>query len=398
MTENLQQGFRLGEFVIHPLHGTATGPDGVHHVAPMAMEVLLCLAKAPGTVVTRRDLLSEVWGDPNQSAEALTRCVSELRHQLGDHRELPAYIQTLPKRGYRLVAPVSELLASDSGATAHAVRDAPASLASNSHSTATPPDGLKGFIDDLQRRKVFRVALVYLICAWLVIQVAEATFPALLIPAWAQTLVVVLTIFGFPIALILAWAFQITPEGVVADASPSYFNTLGDKRKIDYIVIATLVAVIGFLAFRQFSIEETELSPPSAEMAAGDLGSIGASVEPVASIAVLPFVNMSDDVGNEYFSDGLSEEILNSLTRLRELKVAARTSSFYFKNKDVDIPTIGLHLGVRHVLEGSVRRQGQQVRVTAQLIRADTGFHAWSETYNREVKDILASKATSRAT
>jgi DNA-binding winged helix-turn-helix (wHTH) protein len=165
MTANLQQGFRLGEFAIHPLRGTASGPDGVHHVPPMAMEVLLCLARAPGTVVTRRDLLSEVWGDPNRSDEALTHCVSELRHQLGDHREFPTYIQTLPKRGYRLVAPVSELSTSDSGATAHAARDTPASSASNSHSTETPPGGLKGFIDDLQRRKVFRVALVYLICA-----------------------------------------------------------------------------------------------------------------------------------------------------------------------------------------------------------------------------------------
>jgi TolB-like protein/DNA-binding winged helix-turn-helix (wHTH) protein/Tfp pilus assembly protein PilF len=389
MTENLQQGFRLGEFAIHPLHGTASGPDGVHHVPPMAMEVLLCLAKAPGTIVTRRDLLSEVWGDPNASDEALTRCVSELRHQLGDHRELPSYIQTLPKRGYRLVAPVNELSTGESGETANAARDGPVSPASNSSATATPYGGLQEFINDLQRRRVFRVALVYLICAWLVVQVAEATFPALLIPPWAQTLVVVLTIFGFPIALVLAWAFQITPDGVTADTSSSYFNTLGDKRKIDYIIIATLVAVIGFLAFRQFSIEGTEPSTTSDEITAGDLGSIGAPAEQVASIAVLPFVNMSDNAGNEYFSDGLSEEILNSLTRLKELKVAARTSSFYFKNKDADIPTIGLHLGVRHVLEGSVRRQGQRVRITAQLIRADTGFHVWSETYDREVENVF---------
>lgn len=385
MTENLQQGFQLGEFAIRPLHGTASGPDGVHHVPPMAMEVLLCLARAPGTVVTRHALLSEVWGDSNASDEALTHCVSDLRHQLGDHRELPAYIQTLPKRGYRLVAPVSNLSASDLATAADAPRDAPASLASNSHSAATSFGGLKGFIDDLQRRRVFRVAFVYLICAWLLVQVAEVTFPALLIPPWAQTLVVVLTIFGFPIALILAWAFQITPEGVVSDVSSPYFNTLGNKRKIDYIVIAALVAVIGFLTIRQSRIQETDLSPSSAELPAVGLGSTGAP----ASIAVLPFLNMSDDSSNEYFSDGLSEEILNSLTRLRELKVAARTSSFYFKNKDVDIPTIALHLGVRHVLEGSVRRQGQQVRVTAQLIRADTGFHVWSETYDRELKDIF---------
>jgi TolB-like protein/Flp pilus assembly protein TadD len=121
----------------------------------------------------------------------------------------------------------------------------------------------------------------------------------------------------------------------------------------------------------------------------GATSSIGAFDESVASIAVLPFVNMSGDSRNEYFSDGLSEEILNSLTRLKELKVAARTSSFYFKNKDVDIPTIATHLGVDHVLEGSVRRQGQQVRVTAQLIRADTGFHVWSENYDREIENIF---------
>jgi TolB-like protein/Flp pilus assembly protein TadD len=115
----------------------------------------------------------------------------------------------------------------------------------------------------------------------------------------------------------------------------------------------------------------------------------GADVAETESVAVLPFVNMSADSSNEYFSDGLSEEILNSLSRLKALKVAARTSSFYFKNKDVDIPTIGLHLGVRHVLEGSVRRQGQRVRVTAQLIEADTGFHVWSNTYDREVEDVF---------
>jgi TolB-like protein/Flp pilus assembly protein TadD/DNA-binding winged helix-turn-helix (wHTH) protein len=389
MAENLQQGFRLGEFVIHPLRGTASGPDGVHHVPPMAMEVLLCLAKAPGTVVTRQALLSEVWGDQSGSDEALTHCISELRHKLGDHRELPTYIQTLPKRGYRLVAAVSDLPTIDSSATARAARNASSSSTPEAQSAATSPRGIKGFVEDLQRRRVFRVALVYVICAWLIIQVSEATFPALLIPPWAQTLVVVLTIIGFPIALILAWAFQITPEGVTSDVSPSYFRTVGDRRKIDYIVIAALVAIIVFLAFRQFLNEETELSPSSPELALGDHGSIGVPVEQVESIAVLPFLNMSDDSGNEYFSDGLSEEILNSLTRLRELKVAARTSSFYFKNKDVDLPTIGLHLGVRHVLEGSVRRQGQQVRVTAQLIRADTGFHTWSETYDREVKDVF---------
>ena len=165
MTENLQRGFRLGEFVIRPLQGTASGPDGVHHVMPMAMKVLLCLARAPGTVVTRQTLLSEVWGDQGGSDEALTHCISELRHQLSDHRESPAYIQTLPKRGYRLIAPVFNLSASGTAAAAQAERDAAPSLAPGLQSNTASSGSLKRVIADLQRRRVFRVALVYVVCA-----------------------------------------------------------------------------------------------------------------------------------------------------------------------------------------------------------------------------------------
>jgi TolB-like protein/DNA-binding winged helix-turn-helix (wHTH) protein/Flp pilus assembly protein TadD len=389
MTENLERGFRLGEFVISPMQGTAIGPDGAHHVQPMAMEVLLCLARAPGTVITRRALLSEVWGDQSGSNEALTHCISELRHQLGDHRELPTYIQTLPKRGYRLIAPISDLSANDATVAGQTERAAASSRSPETQSSAASSGGLKRVIDDLQRRRVFRVAVVYAVCAWLIIQVAETVFPALLIPAWGQTLVVMLVIIGFPIALIFAWAFQITPEGVVVDTSSPRWMTATRKRGVAYVVVATLVGGIAFLAFREDSLERGEPATIASEVATGDAGGIGAGGDQTESVAVLPFLNMSHDSGNEYFSDGLSEEILNSLSRLRELKVAARTSSFYFKNKDVDIPTIGLHLGVRHVLEGSVRRQGQRVRVTAQLIEAKTGFHVWSDTYDREVGDVF---------
>ncbi|MBW2543726.1 MAG: tetratricopeptide repeat protein [Deltaproteobacteria bacterium] len=386
MLTELQQGFRLGEFVIRPMQGTASGPGGVHHVPPRAMEVLLCLAKAPGKVVTRQALLSELWDDEHRSDVSLTRCVSELRHQFGDHRELPTYIQTLPKRGYRLVAKVSDLSEPNSSVNA---RDGPTFPAFGQQVISTSPGSLGEFIEDLKRRRVFRVALIYLICAWFVVQVAEATFPALLIPLWGQTLVVVLTIIGFPIAMILAWAFQITPDGIRTDVSlRSWASTFG-KRKLDYAVIAALIAVIGFLGFLQFSAEEADQASASAQTQVSDASPVGGPDEAVDSIAVLPFVNMSGDSSYEYFSDGLSEEILNSLTRLKELKVAARTSSFYFKDKDVDIPTIAEHLGVRHVLEGSVRQQGRQIRVTAQLIRADTGFHVWSQNYDRELEGVL---------
>jgi TolB-like protein/Flp pilus assembly protein TadD/DNA-binding winged helix-turn-helix (wHTH) protein len=386
MPEDLQQGFRLGEFMIRPMQGTASGPGGVHRVPPLAMEVLLCLSKAPGTIVTRQALLSELWDGANRADESLTRCVSALRHQLGDHRELPTYIQTLPKRGYRLVAKVSDLSEVDPSAN---VRDRPTFPTLGQQFASTSPGSLGEFIQDLKRRRIFRVALIYLICAWFVVQVSEATFPALLIPLWGQTLVVAVTIIGFPIAMILAWAFQITPDGIKFDVSLRSLRTAPGKRKIDYIIIAALIAVIGSLAFLQFPTVEADqplISTPSGEGGATSSDGLDQSV---ASIAVLPFLNMSGDSDNEYFSDGLSEEILNSLTRLKELNVSARTSSFYFKNKDVDIPTIALHLGVRHVLEGSVRRQGQQIRVTAQLIRADTGFHVWSETYDREIEDIF---------
>ncbi len=389
MPEKLQQGFRLGEYLIRPMQGTATGPGGVHHVPPLAMELLLCLARAPGTVVTRQVLLSEVWGDAKGSDESLTRCVSELRHQLGDHRELPTYIQTLPKRGYRLVAAVSDVSAIDSSIATNAARDRLPSSVLGQQTPSTPPGSLGEFIDDLKRRRVFRVALIYLICAWFIVQVSEATFPALLIPLWGQTLVVALTIFGFPIAMILAWAFQITPDGIKFDVSLPSLDTIPGKRTIDYIIIATLITVIVILGIQQFSTEEVDQPSTSTPSEEGGAALIGVLDEPVYSIAVLPFLDMSGDSGNEYFGDGLSEEILNSLTRLKELKVASRTSSFSFKNKDVDIRTIASHLGVRHVLEGSVRRQGKQIRVTAQLIRADTGFHVWSESYDRELEDIF---------
>ena len=386
MPEELQQGFRLGEFVIRPMQGTATGPGGVHRVPPLAMEVLLRLAREPGTVVTRQDLLSELWDDAHPSDVSLTRCVSELRHQLGDHRELPTYIQTLPKRGYRLVASVSDLSEAASSVNA---RDGPAPRLLGPSVASSSPGSLGEFIEDLKRRRVFRVALIYLICAWFVVQVAEATFPALLIPLWGQTLVVVAVIIGFPIALILAWALQITPDGIRADLSWSSTGGITGKRSLDFAVSAVLLALVGSLAFWLSPTEDADSPAVVDQTGEGATNSVGGTEESAVSIAVLPFVNVSKDSANEYFSDGLSEEILNSLMRLKELKVASRTSSFSFKNKDADISTIAEHLGVGHVLEGSVRRQGQQIRIAAQLIRADTGFSVWSQNYDREIENIF---------
>ncbi len=250
-----------------------------------------------------------------------------------------------------------------------------------------------GFIKELKRRNVFRVAFVYGIAGWLLMQIADVMFPALTLPEWTIRFIAALLILGFPVALIFAWAFEMTPDGIKleknVDRTTSITNVTG--RKLDFTVIGLLVAALAIAVGLHFvdgddsAVDEAtsadSISPesPVTETTASD-----------RSIAVLPFVNMSPDPDNEYFSDGISEELLNLLVKVDGLTVASRTSSFRFKNKDVDIPTVAKQLNVRHVLEGSVRKSGIQVRVTAQLIDADTDKHLWSDTYDRELNDIFA--------
>ncbi len=232
------------------------------------------------------------------------------------------------------------------------------------------------FIKELKRRNVFRVAIAYAIATWLLIEVSATTFPMLRLPEWTATFVAVLLMIGFPVALIFAWAFELTPEGLKkeedVDRSQSITHVTG--RKLDFIIITVLVLALGYFAYDKFLLQ------PAPGEVVGDIG---------RSIAVLPFVNMSDDSSNEYFSEGLSEELLNLLVRVPELRVAARTSSFSYKGKDVNVTRIGEELNVTHVLEGSVRKAGKHVRITAQLIKADDGFHLWSETFDRTLEDIF---------
>jgi len=208
------------------------------------------------------------------------------------------------------------------------------------------------FIAELKRRRVIRVTLGYAALAWLLVEVSATTFPMLRLPDWAPTLVLVLLLLGFPVVLVFAWVYQVTPEGVRRDPGI-------DKA--------------------EEAIADVPTAPPAVAEAPSE-----------RSIAVLPFVNMSDDPANEYFSDGLSEELLNLLAQIPELHVAARTSSFSFKGEKIDIPTVATKLKVAHVLEGSVRKAGSRVRITTQLIKAANGYHLWSETYDRTLEDIFA--------
>jgi TolB-like protein len=222
---------------------------------------------------------------------------------------------------------------------------------------------------ELQRRSVFKVGAAYLVVGWLVVQAASIAFPTFQAPDWALRVFIFVVMVGFPIALVIAWAVELTPEGIKLDAAPT-----GNKRMFGVAAGLFALAVAWFY------------------LGAGRGPSTPDGVDAIAarSIAVLPFQNMSGDKENEYFSDGISEEILNSLAQMPGLKVAARTSSFSFKGQAREIPDIARELEVRMVLEGSVRKQGDRVRITAQLIDASKGFHVWSNTYDRELKDIFA--------
>jgi TolB-like protein/tetratricopeptide (TPR) repeat protein len=238
------------------------------------------------------------------------------------------------------------------------------------------------FIAELKSRGVYRVAALYAAGAWGLLQVADVLFPVLGLPDWSITAVLLLGAIGFPFALILAWMFDLTPQGVVeASSVPAELPIprLSLVRIFEIALILVLTLLVGYLYADRLVPQEKGARPSAAT---GDLSR--------ASIAVLPFINMSGVDEVEYFGDGLAEEILNLLAQLDELDVAARTSSFYFKNKDVDLATIGHQLGVAHILEGSVRHQGNRVRVTAQLIELGTGFHLWSDTYERAMEDIFA--------
>jgi TolB-like protein len=239
--------------------------------------------------------------------------------------------------------------------------------------------GFSKFYKELRRRNVFRVTTVYLIASWILIQIAETTFPALNLPDWTVTFVVVLLAMGFPIAVIFAWAFELTPEGLkkTTQVDPTVSVTSVTGQRINYMIIASLATAVFVLTFTHDWFDTTKES-----------GSPTGAQEK-QSIAVLPFVNMSDDNQNEFFSDGLSEELLNVLAQVDGLQVAGRTSSFHFKGENTDLRTIGKELGVEHLLEGSVRKSGDQIRVTAQLVKASDGFHLWSDTYDYQMDDIF---------
>lgn len=239
---------------------------------------------------------------------------------------------------------------------------------------------------ELRRRNIFRVAVAYAALSWVILQVAGLIAPALGLPDWSFSLVLFILVIGFPLALIFSWAFELTPEGLkrTADIHPEHSVTPHTGRKLDFVIIGVLSAALLLLVIDRLFM------PRPDEQGALPNGPGVITAGSWSSIAVMPFVNMSSDPDQEYFSDGISEELLNVLSKAEGLRVAARTSSFSFKGTNTAITEIGNLLNVETVLEGSVRKSGTKLRITAQLIDVATGYHIWSETYDREIRDIFA--------
>ena len=238
---------------------------------------------------------------------------------------------------------------------------------------------MAGLFQEMKRRNVFRVGLAYLAVAWLLLQVADLILEATTAPQWVLQALLIVAGLGFLPALILAWAFEMTPDGVKAEKNVDRSNSVTPNtgRKLDRIIIVTMAAVIIVLVCERFLF----VSDPEPI--------INASTEIDRTVAVLPFADLSQSGDQEWFADGLAEEILNALAKTPDILVSSRTSSFAYKGTDKDMPTIANELGVAHVLEGSVRRAGERLRVTAQLIRASDGFHVWSENYDRGAEDVI---------
>jgi serine/threonine-protein kinase len=244
--------------------------------------------------------------------------------------------------------------------------------------------GMNRFFAELKRRHVYRVAIAYAVVAWLLIQVATQVFPFFEIPNWIVRLVVLTVVLGFPIALIIAWAFEMTPEGLKrnADITPNEYIPRWSTRRFAALILSIAILAAGVPLFRLSRSKPTWLPWTNT------VGTLSQK-----SIAVLPLLNESSDPDDEYFSDGLSEELIADLAQVKGLKVIGRSSSFRFKNKKEDSKTIGEKLGVSTLLEGTVRKQGDQVRIVAELVNAADGTELWTRTFDRELKDIFAVQA-----
>ncbi|MCM2310929.1 MAG: tetratricopeptide repeat protein [Steroidobacteraceae bacterium] len=372
---DLQGRFRLGECLIEPRDSRITGPSGTFVLEREQLALLLCLVRSHGESVSHAHLRECAWPQGDGSEQSLRAAIRALREALGGSVKDRRYIVSVGRGDFALVAHFQPLPGA-SAAQLEPTRPVVATVARQSLIGR-----LQTFVVELRRRNVLKVGGAYLVGMWIVLQVAETTFEPLRLPDWWMTALTILAVVGLPIVAALAWSYEITPGGIVLDEGGAGGIRLPRARRAIapamVLGVALMAAVTGFAWWH--TIDRAPPEQPALPR-----------LEPSAqSIAVLPFVDMSPTGEASYLGDGLSEELSSDLAKLPGLRVAARTSSFAYKGRDIDVRSIGSQLGVRYVLEGSVRRDGERVRVTAQLIDSLTGFHTWTESYDRPWQDLI---------
>jgi len=368
MSADYLHGFYLSDLLVEPLKGQVTSKDGTRHLPPTAAEVLLCLARTPGDLVTRQALLDEVWGKGNGSQEALGHAVSEIRHALDDHADEPIFVQTLRGRGYRLI--VAPQLVSEH-------REAIVVGAQSGTDL--------GIFANLRQRGVIETALAYLVFGWLLIQVADIVFAQLHVPAWAGTFVTVLVISGFPIAITLSWFLEFRDgRAVPHEQSPAASRRRRFSRTYISVVAALLVAsVLVYLYDQRIGL------PSAVEIPAAETTEL---IDTIAvaenSIAVLPFLNVDGSNDTEVFANGLVDDVIHRLARVPGLRVASRGDAFTLEPNSASA-LVRRRLRVAMYLEGSVQIASDRIRVIVQLIDSADGFHVLSRTFDRPREDFF---------
>ena len=365
LDNRLKNGFRVGNLVIKPESGTIRSSQGSHTLSVDRIEILVFLAERPGEAVPFSDIARAAGLDPETDQQILEHHMRAIRDALGDVGPNPRFI-VHDDESATLIAPVHPGVGNE-GALEH---------------DPAAEDNVS-FFKHLQRRKVTRVGAGYIVLAWITIQVADTIIPALGWPSWAVTLTIAVAMLGFPAAVVIAWLFELTPVGTLRDKRRAPAPLGRRQNAIDITIMSCLAVVVGYLSMnvlldvRRAKDEDSLSLSPRMVMAASN------------TIAVLPFRQLGTSGDSSYIGDGIAEEILRLLSRLRELKVTARTASFYFKDKNVDPQTIAQKLQVRHLLTGSIQIIGDSIRVNAELVDATTGYQLWSEVFDRQMLDIF---------
>lgn len=371
VSEDLFRGFRLGDLRVEPLKGQVSDRNGSRHMSPKVVELLLQLAGRPREILSRDCLLDAVWGAGQGSQEALGHAISALRYALADHPANPRFIQTLPRRGYRLL--VEPLPLQQAVATGDTKRD-----------SDSPASG--DLFAELKRRGVVQTGIAYAVLGWLVLQVADATYDQLLLPQWFGTATAILVIAGFPIALLLAWFMEIAAGRVRLDRgrnTPTPARLF--PRPYAAILGALVLASMGIYAYDRY----VGLPDSDAVMATTDATiDIEAPIEP-NSIAVLPFRNIDGSEETRIFSEGLAEDVINRLARVPSLRVSARGDSFSLP-RNASSEDVRKRLRVSFYLEGSVRLTERLLRVVIHLNDSENGFRVLSRSFSRDRAEFFA--------